>query len=117
MAIDPLLSFLVAGLVLVGAVDLVRRSAHILLEGTPKQMDASKIRESLMESLPELLDVHHIHVWSLTETRPLVTLHVVIEEGSDPNHVLERVRGVLEEKFSVSHVTVQIEVGACADAC
>lgn len=115
-AIDPILSFAVAVLVLSGAVDLVRRSAHILLEGTPSALTAGDIRGHLMTELPELEDVHHIHIWSLTEERPLVTLHAVIGEGSDPNRTVERVKAALEEKFSIGHATVQVEIGACADA-
>ncbi len=113
--IDPILSFLVAGLVAYSAVDLVRRSAHILLEGTPRDLSAGDIRDHLMTVLPELRDVHHIHVWALTEERPLVTLHVVIKEGSDPNRALERVKTALEDKFAIGHATVQVEMGACVD--
>lgn len=113
--IDPILSFAVAALVLTGAVDLVRRSAHILLEGTPRGFDAGDVRDVLMREVPALEDVHHVHVWALTEQRPLITLHAVICEGDDPNRTVERIKRALESAFAVDHVTVQVEIGACAD--
>lgn len=120
VAIDPLLSFLVAGLVLWGAVTLVRRSAHILLEGAPPQFDPDDIRNHLLAALPELSDVHHVHVWGLTETRPLVTLHAVIDSnrpagGGDPVVVLDRIKAELRDHFAITHVTVQVETGPCPD--
>jgi len=116
MQIDPILSFLVAGLVFVSAFDLVRRSAHILLEGAPSGFMADDVREYLMSEMPDLSDVHHIHVWALTEERPLVTLHAVIREGQYPNGTVEQIKQLLKDRFGVDHVTVQVEVGACADA-
>ncbi|RMF10608.1 MAG: cation transporter [Alphaproteobacteria bacterium] len=116
LAIDPILSFLVAALVLWGAIDLVRRSGHILLEGVPQALNAAQIRDHLMSTLPELSDVHHIHIWALTESRPLVTLHAVIAQGDDPNRVVERVKTALEQEFAIGHATVQVEIGACADS-
>lgn len=115
MIADPLLSLLVAGLVAWGAIDVIRRTSHILLEGVPESAGIGEIRDRLMTELPELDDVHHIHVWSLTERQPLVTLHARLKPGGDVDRTLRRVKEVLRRDFHASHVTVQVEFGSCPD--
>ncbi|MEX1034986.1 MAG: cation diffusion facilitator family transporter, partial [Sneathiella sp.] len=61
MAADPILSMLVAVIILKSAYGLVRRSGHILLEGTPDHLDMALIREKMTTYLPEIIDVHHMH--------------------------------------------------------
>jgi len=113
--IDPLLSMLVAGLILRSAWHLVRHSGHILLEGAPGHIDPDELRSELMAALPEVEDVHHVHAWSLTEERPLVTLHAHVSHDADQQQALYRIRALLLERFGLSHVTVQIERGRCTD--
>jgi cobalt-zinc-cadmium efflux system protein len=107
--IDPLLSVLVAALVLRSAIDLTRRSAHILLEGAPDWLDLNALRAELHAAVPEVADVHHVHVWMLTEERPLMTLHAQLRAGADQAAVLGALIRHLEESYGVGHVTVQIE--------
>ena len=113
--IDPLLSLLVAALILFGAIDLVRRSGHILLEGAPEEAEAGDIRKRLMAAFPEIQDVHHIHVWSLTEKHPLVTLHAQVAESVDGDAALSRIKAFLDETYGIEHATVQLERGPCPD--
>lgn len=115
MPIDPLLSVLVALLILRSALALVRQSGHILLEGTPQGQDATTIRDVLMAEVPDVVDVHHVHIWSLTPERPLLTLHVALRPEASWPQTLERVKVVLAERFGLTHSTVQLEAGACAD--
>lgn len=116
MPVDPLLSVLVALLILRSAWHVVRQSAHILLEGTPENVDVEQLRNALVAALPGVADVHHVHVWSLTQKRPLLTLHVTITEQADYSETLEAIKRVLVERFHIEHSTIQIEYGACADA-
>jgi len=114
--IDPLLSVLVALLILRSAVYVVRHSVHILLEGAPGDLDVQDLRQSLVEAVPGVCDVHHVHVWSLTPERPLMTLHVSVSEQADYREVLGKVKTVLTERFGIEHSTVQIEyTDRCAD--
>lgn len=115
MPIDPLLSVVVALLILRSAWHLVRQSGHILLEGTPGHLDLAQVRSALIDSVPEVDDVHHMHAWSLTDERPLVTLHAHITDGADQQSALHRIKRLLHERFGVDHATVQIERGRCAD--
>lgn len=113
--IDPLLSLFVALLILRSAWKVVRESAHILLEGTPEDVDVQRLKEVLVEEVPCVNNVHHVHVWSLTPERPMLTLHVTVEEDTDLPRVLERVKEVLARRFRIHHSTIQVESGACAD--
>lgn len=113
--IDPLLSVLVAALILRSAWVLVRKSAHILLEGTPEGIDVGTLRAALHEAVPAVRDVHHVHVWSLTPQRPLLTMHVEVSAEADNVDVLAQVKGVLKQRWGIDHSTIQIECGPCVD--
>lgn len=107
--IDPLLSVLVACIILRSAWFLVRESGHILLEGAPDHLDVDKISADLVAAVPGVEDVHHVHAWSLTPDRPMLTLHARIADLSDSERVTRAIRLRLRERFGVDHVTVQIE--------
>jgi cobalt-zinc-cadmium efflux system protein len=109
MPIDPILSVLVALLILRSAWFVVRRSMHILLEGTPEDVDVEQLRQVLREQVPSVREVHHVHVWSLTPERPLLTLHVVVDDKADHTQVLEQVKAILMQRFHIDHSTIQIE--------
>jgi len=113
--IDPLLSLLVGLLVLRSAWLILSEAAHILLEGTPAEIDPPGLRQALMEDIPDLEDVHHIHAWSLTPDRPLLTLHARVTASADPQATLVRIKQVLANRFGIDHSTVQIECGDCGD--
>lgn len=115
MVADPLLSVVVALLILRSAWFVVRESGHILLEGTPAGRDAEAIGDALMASVPEVRGVHHVHLWSLTPERPLLTLHVDVDDRADCGAVLSKVKAVLVGRFGIRHSTVQVEPAACAD--
>ncbi|MGM0535863.1 MAG: cation diffusion facilitator family transporter [Pseudomonadota bacterium] len=115
--IDPLLSLLVAALILRSAWKLTRESGHILLEGVPDGLDAATLRREIPEALAAVHDVHHVHVWSLTPGRHLVSLHAAIEEGEDRQAALVAIRTLLVERYGLDHVTIQLESRHhCADA-
>ena len=113
--IDPLLSVFVALLILRSAWFVVRKSTHILLEGTPDDVDITELRETLVASVPDVRDVHHVHVWSLTPARPLLTMHASIADSADYTAVLEQVKAVLVKRYGIEHSTVQLEPAHCVD--
>ncbi len=115
MPIDPLLSILVALLILRSAWFVTKRSAHILLEGTPEEINVTELRETVKSQIPDVLDVHHVHVWSLTTDRPLLTAHVQVRSGAEYDEVMQQIKTVLNERFGISHSTLQIEYERCAD--
>lgn len=116
MPIDPLLSVLVALLILRGAVSVVRQSLHILLEGTPPEFEREALEQALIEVVPGVTGIHHIHVWSLSPENPLLTMHVDVADMRDYNRTLLAIKRVLSEDFGIQHATVQIEPGRCVDS-
>ncbi|WP_334149422.1 cation diffusion facilitator family transporter [Hyphomicrobium sp.] len=117
MAIDPILSVLVAVLILGSAARIVRDAGHILLEGTPAGLDPRQIEQDLEASVPGVRDVHHVHAWSLSQDRPIVTLHARISsDGAAPEAVTSAIKKRLKTAYGVDHATVEIEFERCADA-
>jgi cobalt-zinc-cadmium efflux system protein len=115
--IDPILSIVMAMLIVRGGYRVTRESAHILLEGTPSTFDVDAVEQEIKAAVPSATAVHHVHAWSLTDDRAMLTLHVVIEQGSDHMECLQGVQRVLREHLNIAHATVQIETTACGDDC
>jgi cobalt-zinc-cadmium efflux system protein len=113
LAADPVLSVVVALLILVSAWNLLRRSAHILLEGTPDDMQAADVPGTI-ERETGIGGVHHVHVWQLAGGRRVATLHAQVPAQADAHTALTAVQRVLRERFGIAHATVQIEQTECA---
>ena len=113
--IDPLLSVFVALLILRSAWFVVRKSGHILLEGTPEWLDVDELRAGLAAAVPEVEGVHHVHAWMLTSERPLMTLHAGVRAGADHQRVLVAITRFLKDEYGIGHATVQIEPAGCMD--
>lgn len=112
--IDPILSVFVSLLILVSAYRIVRESAHILLEGTPSHLDPQEIARDL-RAVPGVIDVHHIHAWSLTQERPLVTLNARISDAGASAEITAAIKERLRTEFAVDHATVELEFVAPSD--
>lgn len=116
MPIDPLLSVVVAFLILRSAIYLVRQSVHILLEGAPEWLDIKVMKEKLCAEIPAVLDIHHLHVWGLTQERLMLTVHVVLREvNGGSSSTVRSVKKILAEDFGISHSTIEVETEECAD--
>ena len=112
---DPLLSIVVAALIVRTGWRVTRESGHALLEGSPPDFDAAKVERSLLEAIPDLQSVHHVHAWTVGADDSYVTLHVCATETLTPDTAVARVQAHLSERFGYRHVTVQVEYGACVD--
>lgn len=112
---DPMLSLLVSLLILNSAWRLLRRSAHILLEGVPEGMDTAEVTQALRTADVSIRDVHHLHVWQLASGSRMATLHAELHEPGDGAQALHAIQKVLNDRFGIQHVTVQIDPGACPD--
>ncbi len=116
LPIDPLLSIVVAMLVLRSAWSLLRRSAHILLEGTPDWLDVGDMQRELTAKVPAIDSIHHVHVWGLTQKDVMLTMHVVLgERDADPHASVRRLKEVLRLDYGIHHSTIEIEADRCAD--
>lgn len=117
MAADPILSLVVAALLVRATISLIRDSAHILLEGAPEGRDGPTIASDLVGAVPGVVEVHHVHVWSLTEGKVHATLHAVAAEDADRPALVRALKARLAETHGVGHATVEVEGPAeCTDA-
>lgn len=112
---DPLLSLLVAALIVRSGWALTRESAHTLLEGAPAGFDPAAIEHALLAAVPALRGVHHIHAWTVGAGEAYITLHVVADETADTDRVIAAVARELTAAHRFAHVTVQVERGACEE--
>ena len=113
--VDPLLSVVVAAIIVRSAWRVVADSGHILLEGSPPGFDVRAIQRDIRAALPYVTDVHHVHAWSISQERPMVTLHASIDAAKDSGAAVREIKHVLAEHFSIAHATIEIEYGACVD--
>jgi len=112
---DPILSIAVVLLILRSALVIVRRSTHILMEGTPDSVDPAEVRLQLAAAVSDVHDIHHVHIWSLSSDRAMMTLHAVITPQADIDQIRSRLSEAVSRLFGVTHVTIQLEHRHCGD--
>lgn len=105
---DPIASLAVGALILWSSLSLVRESFGVLMQGTPDEVDVDAVRHAL-RGLDGVADAHDIHVWTLTSGRLFASCHVALAAGADNRAVLGAAVRVMQERFAVQHVTVQVE--------
>lgn len=108
VAADPILSVLVALLILKSAWGLVKDSAHILLEGAPDGIDTRAIAQDLVETIDGLESVDHVHAWSITQERPMLTLEAYVGEGVRLGPINRAIKERLSDAFNIDHATVDV---------
>ena len=111
MPIDPILSVLVALIILRSAWIVVRDSGHILLEGVPDGFDPQVAIATLESEIPAVVRIEHLHAWSITQERAMATLEALVQPGSDNGEIRNMIRAILEKNFAIGHVTIEIEEG------
>jgi cobalt-zinc-cadmium efflux system protein len=119
LAIDPILSILIAAGIVWTAWDIFRDSINILLEGLPKGLKLSEVTRSIRQ-VTGVIDVHDLHIWSLGSEAHALSCHVLIEDmpPSESDSILRNLNGVLGSRFHIHHTTIQFEHARCvlADA-
>jgi cobalt-zinc-cadmium efflux system protein len=105
---DPIISVIVALLILRSAWAVIDESVNILLEGTPPTINWAEIRESL-RTIDGVRDVHDLHIWTITSGLDSMTCHLLIEENTDPQAILQEAIRLLRDRFQINHTTIQIE--------
>ncbi len=115
--IDPLLSVAVAGLILKSAWTLVKRSAHILLEGAPEWLNVQALQDRIVEAVSAVDEIHHVHIWGLTPQQLMLTMHMSLScDISQQSDVLREVKDFLRSEYGIGHATIEVDVDGCADA-
>lgn len=114
--IDPIFSILICIAILYWAFLLIRDSVRILMETTPRGIDIKKMTDDLTSQIPELKNLHDIHVWVITDDMNYITAHAVV--GSDIaisqcNPILEKINEILIHHYNIGHSTIQFETTEC----
>jgi cobalt-zinc-cadmium efflux system protein len=113
---DPLLSLLVALMLVRAAWSLMRESGLILLEAAPTHLDRNRIADDIASHAEGVSNVHHMHVWTLDGRKTLATLHARLARGADAQASIGAIKARLEQVHGIRHATVQVETGhACPD--
>ncbi|NUS42777.1 MAG: cation transporter [Mycobacteriaceae bacterium] len=119
---DALAALLVAALMVKAGWSLVTAAGRILLERAPKDLDPDLIGAQLA-SLPEVVEVHDLHIWQITSSMPALSAHVLVHDGADCHLVRERIEEVLHGTHGIDHTTLQVDhagdhpAGTQADHC
>jgi cobalt-zinc-cadmium efflux system protein len=108
LLIDPILSLVIAALILMTTLRLLRDTLHVLMEGVPSAIDFSEIGNALA-AIPGVVAVHDLHVWGITPESVALSAHMEIENLSDWPGILARSRRLLHDRFAIDHVTLQPE--------
>jgi cobalt-zinc-cadmium efflux system protein len=111
---DTVMTLMIAGYVLWQGFTQMPKVIHLLMEGTPEQIDIQEVTAA-MEAQEGVQNVHHVHIWLLDEQRIALEAHVVIESGSNMDAIKIQQKTLLAEKFKVNHSTLEFEKTVCAD--
>jgi cobalt-zinc-cadmium efflux system protein len=113
--VDPVASILIGVLILWAAAGLIKNTIHVLLEGSPRGMDAVEVERSMRE-FEGVRGVHHLHLWNLASDVPALSAHVVLEGELDLHEAQEqgdRIKAMLAQRFGIDHATLELEGHAC----
>ncbi|HWK37446.1 MAG TPA: cation diffusion facilitator family transporter [Hyphomicrobium sp.] len=114
--IDPILSIVITLLIVRSAWLITKESGHILLQGAPSTIDVREVSRDLEATIPNVQSIHHVHAWSLSENRHVMTLHALTCDDVPPESVAAAIKQRLKQAFGVVHATVEVEHQNCADA-
>jgi len=106
--VDPVMSLIVAAIILWGSIGLMRESVGMSLMGVPSGIDLDQVRGALGE-LAGVETVHDLHVWPLSTTETALTAHLVAPHASSTDDLLQSARAMLHDRFHIEHCTLQIE--------
>lgn len=114
--LDPLVSILIGGLILWNAWIIIRQTIHILLEGTPENVDVDRMITDLLR-IEGVLGVHDLHVWSINESLRALSAHIVTEDIqiSRGTSIQQDINQLLSQKYNIRHATLQLECEQCGN--
>ena len=108
--VDPIMSIAVGVVIIYGTGRMLREVLHILMEGVPSKISLEEVKDTIM-SVPGIVEVHDLHIWSITSYMHSLTAHVVVrrEEMENLNEILNGVKKEIEERYGIRHTTIQVE--------
>ncbi|KAJ6831167.1 metal tolerance protein 1-like [Iris pallida] len=95
-------------IVLVTTINMLRSILEVLMESTPREIDATRLEKGLVE-MDGVVAIHELHIWAITVGKVLLACHVTITPDADADLILDNVVGYIDREYNISHVTIQIE--------
>ncbi|TXT65963.1 MAG: Cadmium, cobalt and zinc/H(+)-K(+) antiporter [Promethearchaeota archaeon] len=115
--LDPLVSFLIAGLIISWSVGILKESGRILLEMTPPHLNIEKIEDDLKKEFTELNDIYHTHLWTITPDILVLTTHLQIDDETNNDEIIQKVSEYLFHNYKIIESTIQVvhnkEIKSC----
>jgi cobalt-zinc-cadmium efflux system protein len=105
---DPLVSLLIAGLMIRSGASLVKASGRVFLEAAPEGLDPDAIGRALVAQ-EGVVEVHDLHVWEVSSGFPALSAHVLVSADCDCHAARRSMESVLRERFSLDHTTLQVD--------
>lgn len=114
LEIDPILGMLFGLTLFYASWKIIKESLDVLLETVPKDVDLKKVRESL-ESIPGVVNLHHIHAWSLTSGKNIFSTHIKVDDLAKSQEIQKEAHRILKDEYNFYFSTIQIEKD-CSDS-
>lgn len=114
--IDPVVSLVVSGVILVGTWSLLRDALNLALDAVPAEIEPEEVR-AYLAALPNVVDVHDLHIWALSTTENALTGHLVVDPTRCSPGFLKDVEHTLEHRFGIHHMTIQMDPPDSAADC
>jgi len=114
--LDPVMSLVIAAVIVIGTWSLFRQSLHLLFDGVPDNVDLHAVR-ALLQGLPGVAQVYDLHVWAMGTSETALTAHLVMPGGGGDDAFLKHATDKLHEHFEIRHVTLQVVRQAFSDGC
>jgi len=114
--VDPIISLIIVGVILVGTWNLLKESLRLTLDSVPQNINVEKI-DQYLKTIPGVISVHDLHIWALSTTQNALTVHLVLCDLPKDNQLVFAIQEELIHEFEIDHATIQIELdggGGCA---
>ncbi|KAF5451829.1 hypothetical protein F2P56_026894 [Juglans regia] len=106
--VDPICTLIFSVIVLGTTIRMLRNILEVLMESTPREIDATKLEKGLLE-MKEVVAIHELHIWAITVGKILLACHVKIMPEANADMVLDNVLNYIKREYNISHITIQIE--------
>ena len=114
--LDPAVTLVIAAVIVVGSWGMLRDSFQLAMQAVPRGIDQAKVREFLLRR-PCVEQVHDLHIWGMSTTENAMTAHLVCPGGHPGDKFVQQLVADIAERFSIHHVTLQVELGDTASPC
>lgn len=106
--LDPIISLVIVVVITIGTWSLLKDSFHLSMDAVPRGIDFEKV-QAYLSSLEGVIEVHNLHIWAMSTTETVLTVHIVYTGKDERNSIIEKVSKDLEYKFNIVHTTIQVE--------